>query len=137
MQSSESAKVELVRRLYEPFAERDLDAMIALTTPDVEFFPQVTASMVKREEPYRGHEGLRTYFEDADRVWRELEIIPHEFHDVGDQVLVFGRVYGRGEGGYISDSPTAWLWRFRGDLIAWGRVFTSRAEALEAAGLQA
>jgi ketosteroid isomerase-like protein len=137
VESSESARVELVRRLYETFAERDLDAMLALTTPDVEFFPQVTASMVKRTEPYRGHEGLRAYFEDAHRVWRELEIIPQSFRDLGDQVLVFGRVYGRGEGGYISDSPTAWLWRFQDDLISWGRVFTSRAEALEAAGLAA
>jgi len=50
---------------------------------------------------------------------------------------VFGRVYARGEGGYISDSPAAWLWRIRGDLICWGRVFTSRADALEAAGLDA
>jgi ketosteroid isomerase-like protein len=137
VESSESAKVELVRRLYEAFSERDLDAMTALTTPDVEFFPQVTATIVKRAEPYRGHDGLRAYFEDAARVWRELEIIPHDFRDLGDQVLVFGRVYGRGEGGYLSDSPTAWIWRFRDDLVCWGRVFTSRADALEAAGLEA
>jgi ketosteroid isomerase-like protein len=121
--------------MYEAFAAWDIEAMIALASPDVEFFPQVTASLIKRTEPYRGHEGLRAYFEDARRVWRHLEIIPHEYRDLGDRVLVFGRVYARGEGGYISDSPAAWLWRIDGDLISWGRVFTSRAEALEAAGL--
>jgi ketosteroid isomerase-like protein len=132
-----SANVLLVRRLYETFEVRDLDAMAALITEDMEFFPQVTAQLINRTEPYRGHDGLRRYFEDAERVWKKLEIIPHEFRDLGDEVLVFGRVYARGEGGYISDSPAAWLWRIRGDLISWGRVFTSRAEALEAAGLEA
>ena len=111
MESTQPANVELVRRLYEAFEVRDLDGMMALTSPELEFFPQVTASIVKRSEPYRGHDGLRRYFEDAARVWRHLEIIPHEYRDLGDRVLVFGRVYARGEGGYISDSPAAWLWR--------------------------
>ena len=137
VESTQSANVVLVRRLYEAFEVRDLDAMVALVSEDMEFFPQVTATIVKRTEPYRGHEGLRRYFEDAARVWRKLEIIPHEYRDLGDQVLVFGRVYARGEGGYISDSPAAWLWRVDGELIDWGRVFTSRADALEAAGLDA
>jgi ketosteroid isomerase-like protein len=131
-----SENVLLVRRLYETFEMRDLDAMVALVSEDMEFLPQVTAQLVNRTEPYRGHDGLRRYFEDAERVWKKLEIIPHEFRDLGDEVLVFGRVYARGEGGYISDSPAAWLWRIRGDRISWGRVFTSRAEALQVAGLE-
>ena len=135
MESGQAANIEIVRRLYEAFEARDLEEMIRLTGPELEFFPQVTASMVQRSEPYRGHEGLRRYFEDAARVWRQLDIIPHEYRDLGDHVLVFGRVYARGEGGYISDSPAAWLWRLEDDLITYGRVFTSRAEALEAAGL--
>lgn len=135
MESTEPANVAIVRRLYEAFEARDLDGMVALTDPEMEFFPQVTASLVNRTEPYRGHDGLRRYFEDAARVWVHLEIIPHEYRDLGDRVLVFGRVYARGDGGYISDSPAAWLWRIKGELIGWGRVFTSRAEALEAAGL--
>jgi ketosteroid isomerase-like protein len=135
-ESTQPPNVELVRRLYEAFEAGDIDGMVALTGTEMEFFPQVTASVLKRTEPYRGHDGLRRYFEDAARVWRHLEIIPHEYRDLGDRVLVFGRVYARGEGGYISDSPAAWLWRIEDGLITWGRVFTSRAEALEAAGLE-
>ena len=135
VESTQPANVVIVRRLYEAFEARDLDAMMALVSPDMEFFPQVTASLVNRTEPYRGHEGMRRYFDDAGQVWRHLEIIPHEYRALGDRVLVFGRVYARGEGGYIADSPAAWLWRIQGELITWGRVFTSRADALEAAGL--
>ena len=136
VESTQPANVELVRRLYESFEERDLEGMLALVSPTMEFLPQVTASIVDRTEPYVGHEGLRRYFEDAGRVWKQLDIIPHEYHDLGDRVLVLGRVYARGEGGYISDSPAAWLWRIEDDLIAYGRVFTNRAEAFEAAGLE-
>ena len=53
---------------------------------------------------------MRQYFADVARVWRVLEVVPHDFRDLGDRVLVFGRVYARGEGGYISDSPTQWIW---------------------------
>ena len=137
MESANSANIDLVRRMYEAFSERDVEGMLELVADDIEFFPQVTASMIKRSDPYRGHEGLRRYVEDASRVWVQLDIIPHEFRDLGDRVLVFGRVYGRGEGGYISDSPAAWLWRIGGDRIVWGRVYTNRAEAVEAAGLDA
>jgi ketosteroid isomerase-like protein len=137
VESAQPSNVELVRRLYETFEERDIEAMLELVGTDMEFFPTVTASMVKRAEPYRGHDGMRRYFEDAARVWRQLDIIPHDYRDLGDRVLVFGRVYARGEGGYIADSPAAWLWRIKGDQITWGRVFTSRAEALQAAGLDA
>jgi ketosteroid isomerase-like protein len=135
VESDNPPNVDLVRRLYGAFEVRDLDGLVALLGTEMEFFPQVTASIVERAEPYRGHEGMRRYFEDAARVWKELEIIPHEYRDLGERVLVFGRVYARGEGGYIADSPAAWLWRIENDLITWGRVFTSRADALEAAGL--
>ncbi len=121
--------------MYEAFSQGDIDAMVDLVGPDMEFFPQVTASIVERSEPYRGHEGLRRYVEDAGRVWLQLDIIPHEFRDLGDRVLVFGRVYARGQGGYISDSPAAWLWRISGGQITWGHVYTNRAEALKAAGV--
>ena len=45
---------------------------------------------------------------------------------------------GLNEAGFATDEQkvlAAWLWRIKGELINWGRVFTSRAEALEAAGL--
>lgn len=137
MESDQPANIDLIRRIYEAFSQRDVEGMLELVGSEMEFFPQVTASMVQRSEPYRGHEGMRRYVEDATRIWVQLDIIPHEFRDLGDRVLVFGRVYARGEGGYISDSPAAWLWQITDDHITWGRVYTNRAEALKAAGVDA
>jgi ketosteroid isomerase-like protein len=136
MESSQSANIQLIQALFDAFTARDVEKVLSLVSQDLEFLPPVTAARVERSEPYRGHEGMRTYFADAARVWRELEVIAHEFRDLGDRVLVFGRVYARGEGGYISDSPAQWLWRIEDGRIAWGRVFTNRAEAVQAAGVE-
>jgi ketosteroid isomerase-like protein len=134
LESNAPANIELVRRVFEAFTNRDIDAMLEELGPDVEFWGP-TSSIARQGEAYIGHEGMRQYFADVGKVWRTLEVVPHDFRDLGDRVLVFGRVYARGEGGYISDSPTQWLWRIWGGKIVWGRVFTNRAEALAAAGL--
>jgi uncharacterized protein len=135
VESNAPPNIELVRQVFETFSRRDYEAMLALMAPDVEFSAP-TASFARDGRPYRGYDGMRDYFADVARVWRTLEIVPHDFRDLGDRVLVFGRVYARGEGGYISDSPTQWLWGLKDDRIAWGKVYTSRAEALAAAGLE-
>jgi ketosteroid isomerase-like protein len=135
VESNADSNIDLVRRVFEAFTQRDIDAMLELIAPEMEFWGP-TASFAREGEPYVGHEGMREYFADVASVWRVLEVVPHDFRDLGDRVLVFGRVYARGAGGYISDSPTQWLWRVSGGLIVWGRVFPSRADALAAAGLE-
>jgi ketosteroid isomerase-like protein len=135
VESNVPANIELVRRVFEVFTRRDIEAMLALCAPEIEFWGP-TASFAREGQAYVGHEGMRQYFADVARVWRVLEVVPHDFRDLGDRVLVFGRVYARGEGGYISDSPTQWIWAVKDGLVVSGRVFTNRAEALAAAGLE-
>ena len=72
-----------------------------------------TARVAGRGEPYRGHEGLRTYLADVARVWQELRSEPAEFIEVGDVVVCTGRVYAWGVGRVI-DAPAGWVWRLRG-----------------------
>jgi ketosteroid isomerase-like protein len=127
--------VELVRKAFEAFTQRDVEAVLEIIHPDVEFLAP-TASIAGRGRPYRGHDGMRQYFEDVGRIWEELEVIPHEFREVGDQVVALGRVYGRGLDGLLVDSPTGWVWRVENDKIVEGRVFTNRQEALDAVGLR-
>jgi ketosteroid isomerase-like protein len=134
VESNAPANIEIVRRVFEAFTRRDIEAMIELSAPEIEFWGP-TASFAHEGQAYVGHDGMRQYFADVSRVWRVLEVVPHDFRDLGDRVLVFGRVYARGEGGYISDSPTQWIWAVKGGQVVYGRVFTNRAEALTAAGL--
>lgn len=107
--------------------------MLELTDPEVEFFAP-TATLAHEGRSYRGHEGIKRYFEDVERLWEELRVMPREFREVNGDLLVLGRIYARGAVGYIADSPVAWVWRMRGDKVVWGHVYTDPDEALKAVG---
>ena len=81
-----------------------------LVAPEMEFCGP-TASFAREGRGLRGPRGHAPLLRGRRAGVAQLEIVPHDFRDLGDRVLVFGRVYARGEGGYISDSPTPWLWR--------------------------
>lgn len=129
-----SDNVEIVRRAFAAFEQRDPEALIALCSPDIVFEP-VTARLIAGGEPYRGHDGMRRYLDDVARVWQELRPAPDTFREGdGGIVVATGRVYAWGIGRVI-DSPAGWLWRIEEGRIAYGRIFGSATGALEAAGL--
>lgn len=131
----ELSHTELVSQLFDAFNRRDLAGALALVHDEVEFIAP-TAEIANDGQPYRGHAGMEKYYADVARVWIELEVMPREFRAVGeDAVLVLGRVWGRGEGGYIQDSPTQWVMRIGDNRIKWIRVFTNRSAALAEVGL--
>ena len=80
---------DIVRRAFDAFSRRDLSALLAISDPEIEFMP-ATARVAGRGEPYRGHEGLRTYLADVARVWQELRSEPAEFIEVDDIVVCTG-----------------------------------------------
>jgi ketosteroid isomerase-like protein len=123
--------VDVVRRMFAAFAERDLETMLASMDEEVEFLP-VTANLTTGGVPYRGHEGIARYLEDVKGVWPQLRIYPEELRDLGDSVVCLGRVRARG-GGMIIDRPTGWVFKMRAGRILRGRVYGTQEEALEAA----
>jgi len=123
--------VEVVRRMFAAFAERDLAAMLPELAADVEFLP-VTANLTTGGVPYRGHDGMARYLDDVAEVWPGLRLFPDEMRDMGSVVVVLGRVVARG-GGMIIDRPTGWVFTMRDGKIARGRVYGSHEEALTAA----
>jgi ketosteroid isomerase-like protein len=115
--------IAVVRRAYEAFTSRDVDAMAAIADPDIEFLPPHTAGQAREGQPYRGHEGLRLYLEDVARLWGEMQVIPQEFEATDDSVIVHGRVYARGKDGLLVDSPMRWDWKLRDGKIVSGRAY--------------
>ena len=125
---------DIVRGIFDAFSRRDADALVALADPEVVFVPP-TGRLVGRDEPYRGHEGLRTYLADVARVWQELRSEPDEYIELDDgRVLCTGRVYAWGVGRVI-DAPAGWVWRVRDGLLVEGRVYETRRAAYEAVGI--
>jgi ketosteroid isomerase-like protein len=124
---------EIVRAVFDAFSRRDAAALIELCDPEIVFTPP-TQRLAGRNEPYRGHEGLRTYLADVSRVWQELRSEPDEYVELDDRVLCTGRVYAWGVGRVI-DAPAGWVWRLRDELVVEGHVYETRRAAYEAVGL--
>ena len=123
----------VVKAVFAAFAERDVERVLELIDPEVEF-TAMTNDFAGRTEPYRGHDGIRDYFRDVSRVWDELRLTPREYRDVGHAVLVTGRVSAR-SAARIVDGSTGWIWRVRDGRVVYGRVYPSAVEAEEAAGV--
>jgi ketosteroid isomerase-like protein len=123
----ERSDIDVVKEVYAAFAARDSERVVAVLDPDAVFIA-VTGGILGRTQPYRGHEGMREYFRDVARVWDELVLTPREFEEVGDQILVTGRVSARSPSRMISGS-TGWVWRVRDGLVVYARVYASAAEA--------
>ena len=128
-------KVELAKRVVDAYNRRDIDALFAaLATPDFEWWPALTRAY--EGGCYQGREGVERFYADTRENWEELQTLPEEFRDLGDLVLVLGRLKGRGKGsGAPVDTPTVTILDFRGDRIWRSRVYLDHAEGLRAAGL--
>jgi ketosteroid isomerase-like protein len=128
-----SENVALVRRSFEAMCAWDVDALLRLYAADIEFLP-LTGTRVETGG-YRGHEGVRAYFEEARDLWDVLEPQGVEFHDLGDRVLVAGRCRVRGRvSGAESDPACAWVIGVSGGTIVSHRTCADFDEALEIGG---
>lgn len=127
---------ELVRRLFDAFNSRDLDAALPLLHPDLVFEP-ITAAFLNDGQPYRGHEGIRLYFEHVTRHWRRLEINPVQIRAAGVAVVALGQTSGAGPGGEFSAVPTTWVFKFRDGLVAGIQIFSDERHASQALAREA
>jgi ketosteroid isomerase-like protein len=128
--------VEQVRAGYEAFARGDLDAVLEILDPDVDWHPAIAP--ILGVVTVRGRDAVKRFltrdlFEGFDRFSAE----PLSFEDLGDFVLVKVRYKGRGEGSGIElDQTFATLFELREGMTVSMRDYSTRAEALEAAGLR-
>ena len=124
--------VALGQRVFDAFNRRDLEAALALMDDDVEFGSRLAGM----EGGYRGHRGVRRWWEtiretSPDRI---IEIV--EARDIGDVTLTLARARGHGAVSQIPYEETVWsVARWRDKKAIWWGVFPTRAEALEAAAL--
>jgi ketosteroid isomerase-like protein len=99
----------VVRAIYDAFARRDVEAVIALTSPDCVLDFRGTGRVTGRTEPYRGHDGVREYFADVARVWEELVLHPDDLRVIPGAVIVIGHITGRHHG-VDEHRASMWTW---------------------------
>ena len=125
--------IETVKRLMEAVDRRDIDALAALTTPDLEWFPVFAVRL--EGDPYFGREGIETFLAEVDETWEEFRPLPEEYRDQGERVLGLGRLITRGRGsGVPVESPWGGVYDLRDGRISRIRTFLDHDEALRASG---
>jgi ketosteroid isomerase-like protein len=126
--------VEVVRGIWEADRRRDLAAVQAAYAPDIEW--EDHAGLWGDWGVARGPDGIR----QAWRRWYEaFEDVDIEFGEVaagGDVVVVTYRLSARGRSSGVDVQQIVTLvWTLRAGKVVRIRAYTSRDEALEAAGL--
>jgi ketosteroid isomerase-like protein len=127
--------VEFARRGYEAFNEGGVEAILAFLEDDIEWINDQPAPP---PGVYKGHDGVRRYFQELTALFTDLRLEPEEFIPIRNEyVLVFLRVRGRGIWtGVEGAQPVFNLWKVGRRGAEQVRMFYDRAEALEAAGLE-
>jgi ketosteroid isomerase-like protein len=130
--------VEVVRRVYDAAARRDSATVFALYHPDVELDASRVGipGVAGKAGVSRGHEGLRTFFQEWHEAWGEIEYSYEELIQAGEQVISIVSRHARGRASGIEvEGSFALLWTLRDGKVARVVWFLTRADALEAAGL--
>jgi ketosteroid isomerase-like protein len=125
--------VERHRRAFDAFNQRDLDAFLALADREAELTPLTVG--VEGIRSYRGHDGVRVWWDDLLAVFPDFHAEVEKIRDLGDVTVARARLRGRGVESDASFEREIWQiveWR-SGRVVRW-RTFLSEAEAIEAAG---
>ena len=84
----------------------------------------------------RGIEAVAAYYRRYLGAWVDFRVEIEEARDAGNKVFLATRDRGRGKAsGADVDMPVFQVWTIEGGEVVRGAVFSSRALALEAAGL--
>ena len=89
-----SELTDRLRAAYDGFGRRDIDAVLAVMDPDIEWDATDALAHTGR---YHGHEGVTEYIGSLSDAWQEFELNPEQISesDDGVHVMVLGCVKGR------------------------------------------
>ena len=120
--------LELHRRLFAAFNERDIEALVAYLHPEFELHSKLAAVA---PAVYHGHEGARRWHQDLDDAWEGLRAEPEAYFDLGEQTLAFYVLRARGrQSGLQLALPIAALVRWGDGLARIWMTYDSREDAL-------
>ena len=121
--------IQLIRRAIAAFNAGDVDEMLALADPELEWRPAFGAAP-DAATAYHGHAGFREYWSGTQDIWDCFHFEPEQFTDDGTSIIVVGRGSGRARGSGIEiDQPFAMLWKVREGKTVFGQTFTEIDEA--------
>jgi ketosteroid isomerase-like protein len=116
--------VEVVRTLWVAARDHDVDALVDLCAPDVDWCPTAVTT-----GSFHGRQALRGYLEDLAAHATLVAAHPYSFEAVGDCVIVSGALHVRRPDGAAQSVQRWWVYRVAGGLVASVVSHASRDDA--------
>jgi ketosteroid isomerase-like protein len=124
---AEPTNIELARRGFDAWNADDLDALLALCHPEIEYH---SSGVFPGMEPvYRGKEGIRRWWQTFHEPWSEIKVIPEKIVERPGVVNVLVRFEGTGRQGIETSMRFINALEIRDGLL---RRFNARAPSEEA-----
>jgi ketosteroid isomerase-like protein len=128
--------VEIVRRAVDAWSRNDPDLLVSYVAANGE--ADWSESIAPYRGVYRGPDEWRAFFTSRLEAWGNVRWDLLEMLDLGQgSVLSVVRLVGRGRGSGVEVmASAAIIWTVSDGKILRAKLFQSKAEALEAAGLR-
>jgi ketosteroid isomerase-like protein len=127
-----SENVELVRSGIDAFNEQGVEGILPLIHP--EFEATTPPELASEPDTYRGHEGVRRYFESFYDVMDEIRWEAHSIEEVNGKVIVDFTLHARGKTtGIDTELRAVQVWTVREGKAIRLELYPTREEALAAA----
>ena len=124
--------LEIVERGIEAFNDRGVEGIIPYIHP--EFEATTPPNLASEPDTYRGHDGVRRWFDSFYEVMDQIRWDAHSFQQVGDRVVVEFTLRARGKTTGLDFGQEAMMvWSLRDGKGIRIELFETLDEALAAA----
>jgi ketosteroid isomerase-like protein len=124
--------VEIVQRGFAAFNESGVEGILPFIHP--EFEATTPPNLASEPDTYRGHDGIRRWFDSFDEVMEEIRWDAHGFQGVSGRVVVEFTLRARGKTtGLDFGQDAVMVWSLRDGKAIRVELFETLDEALAAA----
>lgn len=128
--------VEIVRRVFEATIRGEGSQVLEFYDPEVDLEARGSLANLIGGGVYHGHDGIRRFYRAYYEAWEHVDYEIEELIDAGEYVVSIVTNRGRGRAsGVALDWPVPGVWTVKDGKVVRVVFFSSREEALEAAGL--
>ena len=135
MDNMPPVNIELVRQVNAAFSSGEIDDILAMLHPEFETIvgPELSAE----PDAYKGHDGVRRYFDSFRDAMDQIRFDPFRLREAGTSVVAAVRLSARGRfTGIPVEQRLGQVWTIRDGKVIGVRSFLTYDEALRAAGLR-
>jgi ketosteroid isomerase-like protein len=125
--------IDIVKDGFEAFNDDGVEGILPFV--HVDFEATTPPELASEPDTYRGHDGVRRWFDSFYEVMDGIRWDAHRFHEVGDRVVVEFTLRARGKTtGLDFGQDAVMVWELRDGKAIGLQLFPTLDEAMVAAG---